>query len=344
MVLAIKIEKESANKLISDLKKDFLIDNCFKIEREKDFVIIPIKKEIEKYKEKIITITDPKKQKQKDKKLKEALEKKLPKETISKINSAYDIVGDIIIIGIDQSLKKYYEIIGKTLLEIHPQVKTVLNKVGEHKGVYRTQDMELVCGLNKKETIIKENNCKIKIDVEKVFCSTRLSAERKRICLQVKENEVVGVYFAGAGPFALAISKNCNIKEIVAIELNDLAVKYLIENIKINKVDNIIPILGDVLIKAKEYPNYFDRIVMPLPKSADLFLESAIFSIKDNGFIHIYKFVPKDDPYREVSKLINEIAEKNRVSLDIVNKRIIRSYSPSIVQIVLDLQISKNNL
>ena len=50
------------------------------------------------------------------------------KETISKINSAYDIVGDIIIIGIDQSLRPYYETIGKTLLEIHPQVKTVLNK------------------------------------------------------------------------------------------------------------------------------------------------------------------------------------------------------------------------
>lgn len=342
MVLAIEIEKNKANELIQELKKENLIDNSFKIQRSKDSVIIPIKENISKYTEKIIEIKNPITQNQKDKKLKDVLRSKLSKEIVDQINSAYDIVGDIIIIGIDQSLKQYYEVIGKTLLDIHPQVKTVLNKIGEHKGVYRTQDMELVFGIDKKETIIKENNCKIKIDVEKVFCSTRLSAERKRICSLVKENEIIGVYFAGAGPFALAISKSCNVKEIVAIELNDLAVKYLIENIKINKVNNIKPILGDVVIKAKDYPNYFDRIIMPLPKSSDLFLESAISSVKDNGFIHIYKFVSKDDPYTDVTKTIKEIANKNQVVLEIVNKRIIRSYSPSIVQIVLDLKIKKN--
>ena len=84
--------------------------------------------------------------------------------------------------------------------------------------------------------------------------------------------------FAGAGPFALSIAKSKDVNEIVAIELNDIAVKYLEENIKLNHVEEIIkPILGDVKTEAQKYPNYFDRVVMPLPKSSELFLDSAIF-------------------------------------------------------------------
>ena len=202
--------------------------------------------------------------------------------------------------------------------------------------------MELVFGQDTRETIIKENNCRIKIDVEKVFCSTRLSEERRRIVSLIKDGEIVGVFFAGAGPFALSIAKSKEVKEIIAIELNDLAVKYLKENIKLNRVEDIVkPVLGDVKIEAKKYPNYFDRVVMPLPKSAELFLDSAIFSAKDGGIIHIYKFVPKDDPYTETEKEITEIAKVNKVNLEIVNKRIIRSYSPAIVQIVMDLKVKK---
>lgn len=341
-MFAIKIEKEKTQGFISKLKENNNLDNNYKIKRTDSFVIIPVNKiteelKIYETKEKLDT------QKSSKKGYKEILlEKGMPSEIVAEINSAYDIVGDIIVIGIDKKYTTYYPEIGKALLELHPNVKTVLNKIGEHKGIYRTQDMELVFGKDTKETILKENNCRIKIDVEKVFCSTRLSEERKRIVDLVSSGETVGVFFAGAGPFALAIAKNKEIKEIVAIELNEIAVKYLQENIKINHAeDKIKPILGDVKIEAEKYPNYFDRVVMPLPKSAELFLDSAIFSCKSGGYIHLYKFVSKNDPYTETEKEIEDIAKKNKVVLEIVGKRIIRSYSPSIVQIVVDIKIKK---
>jgi len=342
-MFAIKIEKSKAQEIIAKLKEEKNIDNNYKIKRDEFSIIIPVLKitpdiKIFETQEEKLEI-----QKQVKKGYKDILlEKGLDKDIVSKINSAYDIVGDIIVIGIDKEHTSYYPEIGKALLELHPNVKTVLNKIGEHKGIYRTQDMELVLGKDTRETIIKENGCRIKIDVEKVFCSTRLSEERKRIVDLVKPEETIGVFFAGAGPFALAIAKNKEVKEIVAIELNDLAVKYLIENIKLNYTEEIIkPILGDVKIEAKKYPDYFDRVIMPLPKSAELFLDSAIFATRDDGFIHLYKFVSKDDPYTETEKEIEEIAKTNRVNLEIVGKRIIRSYSPSIVQIVVDLKIRK---
>ncbi|MFA5745813.1 MAG: class I SAM-dependent methyltransferase family protein [archaeon] len=341
-MLAIKIEKTKAQAIIAKLREDKNLDNNYKIKRDETSVIIPVLKITTDIKE-FETTKTLEKQEAVSKGFKDILlDEGVPKEIVSQINSAYDIVGDIVIIGIDKELTLYYSAIGKALLKLHSSAKTVLNKLGEHKGVYRTQDMELVYGVDTRETIIKENGCKIKIDVEKVFCSTRLSEERRRIVSLVEDGETIGVFFAGAGPFALAIAKNKEVKEIVAIELNDLAVKYLIENIKINHTEEIIkPILGDVKIEAEKYPNYFDRVIMPLPKSAELFLNSAIFAAKNGGYIHLYKFVSKDDPYTETEKEIEEIAKVNNVVLEIVNKRIIRSYSPSIVQIVVDLRLKK---
>lgn len=343
-MFAIKIKKNKAQEIINRLKEDKNLDNKYKIKHTKTEVIIPvlkITKELANYK----TSELLEKQNIKNKKYKELLlEKGLDKNIVSKLNTAYDIVGDIIIIGIEKEHKKHYKDIGETLIKLHKNIKTVLNKIGEHKGIYRTQDMEFVYGVNTKETKIKENGCVLKTDVEKVFFSTRLSEERKRIVNLVKPDETIGVFFAGVGPFALAIAKNKRIKEIVAIELNEIAVKYLLENIELNKLTNKIkPILGDVKIEAQNYPNYFDRIVMPLPNTADLFLESAIFSVKNNGVIHVYKFVPKTDPYTEIEDKIMKLANENKVKLKIINKRIIKSYSPAIVQIVIDLKVSLSN-
>jgi tRNA (guanine37-N1)-methyltransferase len=341
-MLTLKIAKTKAQDVIAKLREKNNLDNSYKIRRTEKDVIIPVLKITPEFKE-FAMEEELEKQKNIKKSFKDLLlEEGVTPESILQINSAYDIVGDIIIIGIDKELITLYPAIGKALLKLHKNAKTVLNKIGEHKGTYRTQDMELVYGVDTRVTIIKENGCRVKIDVEKVFCSTRLSEERRRIVSLVETGETIGVFFAGAGPFALAIAKNKEVKEIVAIELNDLAVKYLIENIKLNHVEEVVkPVLGDVKIEAQKYPDYFDRVIMPLPKSAELFLDSAIFSAKDKGLIHIYKFVPKDDPYTETEKEVEEIAKENKVVLEIVNKRIIRSYSPSIVQIVMDLRVKK---
>jgi tRNA (guanine37-N1)-methyltransferase len=349
-VYAIKISKKKAQKVINKIKKEKIINNKYKIQRDSKFVYIPIiknkKKDLQNYK--IIKLSKKIEQKEKSKKFKDLLLEKFKKNKIDLnnlklINSSYDIVGDIIIIGLKKGAEKYYDIIGKTLFSIHPHCKVVLNKIGKHHGVYRTQNMEHVYGEDRKITTIKENGCKIKIDVEKVFCSTRLSNERKRIASLIKEpNETIGVFFAGAGPFAIVIAKSKKTKEIIGIELNPIAVDFFEENVKINKVEEKIKIIqGDVKKVSKQFKSYFDRIVMPLPKSADLFLDSAIYSSKNKGIIHIYRFVDKNNPYENIKKIIKDKEEEKNIKLEIINKKIIRSYSPSIVQIVLDIKLKK---
>ncbi len=344
-IKGIKINKNKAQITLQKLKGNNLVNRNYKIERKDDYIIVPILDEnnalLQKYE--IINLEKNIKQNKKPKKLKDILKnKKLPQDIINKVSSAYDMIGDILVIGLDNLDSKYYSIIGDGLMLLHPHIKTVLSKTGGHYGVFRTQNMQYISGDNKTETIIKENNCKIKIDVEKVFCSTRLSFERTRITDLVQDTEIVGVFFAGAGPFALAIAKNKNPKEIIGIELNPIAIDYFKENLKLNKLEHKIKvILGDVKEVSNNYKNYFNRIVMPLPKSADLFLDDAIKCSKNKCIIHIYRFVPKNDPYSEIDTIIKNKAQEKNIKLDIINKRIIRSYSPSIVQIVLDIKIEK---
>ena len=346
-VIAIKVHKDKAQEIILKIKENNNFNNNYRINKTEDYIVIPVKEITDDIKEFEVTeIKNPKKQKEIGISFKDVLERKnIPKEVINELPTSYDIVGDIVIINIQNKdiIKKYSKEIGDSLQKINPHIKVVLNKAKEHHGVFRTQDLEWIWGEKRKETIIKENGCKLKTDVEKVFYSTRLATERNRIASLVKENEVIGVFFAGVGPFAIEIYKNAKPKKVVAIELNPIGVDYLIENIKLNHMEGkIIPILGDVKKVCKKYPDYFDRIPMPLPKSAELFLDSAIYSIKDKGIIHIYNFVSKKDPYTEIENIIKNKEKENNCKLEIINKRIIRSFSPAVVQIVLDIKVHKN--
>lgn len=343
-ILTLKVLKKEAQKTIEQIKKEDNFNNDYKIEKDEKYIFIPIKNK-KKYKN-TVYLKNIKKQKKNVFSYKDHLGDKIDKKILKQLPSSYDIVGDIIIINIeDKEIKKNYrQDIGNALKKLHPNIKSVFVKAKEHHGVYRTQDLALLWGENDKTTKIIENGCSLKTDTEKVFFSTRLSTERKRTAQLVKSKEVVGVFFAGVGPFAIIIGKLAKPKEIIAIELNPVGYKYLKENIIKNKMENLItPIKGDVKKISKKYKDYFDRILMPLPKSAETFLDDAIYSIKNKGVVHIYNFVPKDDPYKEIKKIIKEKEETNNCKIKINFKKVIRSFSKTTVQIVMDLKIIKTS-
>jgi tRNA (guanine37-N1)-methyltransferase len=343
-ILTLKVLKKDAQKKIKEIKEEDNFNNNYKIENDEKHIYIPIKNK-KNYKN-IIYLKNLKKQKKNVFSYKDHLKNKVSKAILEKLPSSYDIVGDIIIINIEEQeiSKKYGSIIGSALKNLHTNIKSVFDKAKEHHGRYRTQDLEWLWGENDRTTEIIENGCSLKTDTEKVFFSTRLSTERKRTAKLVKNKEIVGVFFAGVGPFAIIIGKISKPKEIVAIELNPVGYKYLKENIKKNKMEKLItPIKGDVKKVSKKYKNYFDRILMPLPKSAETFLDDAIFSIKNKGIVHIYNFVPKNKPYEDIKKIIKEKEKKNNCKIKINFKKVIRSFSKTTVQIVMDLKIFKTS-
>lgn len=271
--------------------------------------------------------------------LKEALKKFMTEEELKKAVTSFDIIGDIAIIEIPEELERMEKEIGKALLEVHKNVKTVCKRAGIHKGIFRIRAVEVIAGEKRTETVHTESGVKMKLDVNKVYFSPRLSYERERIAEQVKKGEKICVFFAGVGPYALVIAKkNPNVK-IDAIELNPDAFHYLEENIRINRMQSIIrPIFGDVRRVTPDVK--YDRILMPLPKGGEAFLDTALEHAGKSCMIHFYSFGPADDSFSEALGKVREAVSRFGRGEKIVVKREIRAYSPGISQIVIDFFVS----
>ena len=227
-------------------------------------------------------------------KLKEFLKGKLTKKQLVLVPSSFDVVGDIAILEIPKELEKKEKIISKGLLKLHRNIKVVCKKAGLHTGIFRRQQLRIIGGERRKTTEYKENNVRMKLHVQDVYFSPRLSSERKRIYEMVKKGESILVMFSGCAPYVLVIAKNTEAKEVYGIEINPIAHKFGLENIKLNKLTNIKLFVGDARLVAPILKKKFNRILMPLPLGGENFLDVALSSIKKNGIIHYYDFKEED--------------------------------------------------
>src|SRR3989338_2120310 len=272
-------------------------------------------------------------------KLKDILGKKLTKKEISLVPSAFDMVGSIIIFSdFPKQLSKKEKIIGKEILSNFRHFKSVFKKTKKYSGRFRTPKLKLLAGENNKETIHKENSIRLKLNVEKVYFSVRLSEERKRIFSQIKNGESILVMFSGVAIYPLVISRNAKAKKIVGIEINPIAHKYAIENLKLNKVANVKLILGDVKKIIPKLNIKFDRIIMPLPKGAENFLGLALNKIKKNGIIHFYSFA-EENSYVNIKKIINNECERKKKKCRILDIVKCGQFSPGVFRVCIDFRV-----
>lgn len=235
-------------------------------------------------------------------KLKELLKDILTEKELKFAPSSFDVIGDIAIIEIPKELEKKEKKIGEQLLKFK-HIKTVLKKEGKIENEYRTRNYKFLAGIDKRETLYLEYGCRFKLNLDKVYFSPRLGSERDRIVKQVEVGEIVLVMFAGIGPYAIQIAKRSKAKIVYAIEINPEAVKYMEENVRLNKVGDKIKIFkGDVRKIIPKLEEKFDRIVMPLPKGNEDFLELAKKVAKKNAVIHFYTFaVSKEEAIKKIN-------------------------------------------
>ena len=209
--------------------------------------------------------------------LKRVLQDVLSEEENEQLISAFDQIGDIIIVRIPDSLVSKKKIIGKTLLEQVSTANSVFYQSSPVEGDFRTRQLKIIAGENRTQTEYKENGCKFIVDVEKAFFSPRLSTERERIAGLVKEGEVIINMFGGVGMFSLLAAKNTTCT-VYNIDLNPVASQLCKENAQINKLKGkVISLNGDATqIINEQLIGKADRILMLLPERSDEFLDSAL--------------------------------------------------------------------
>ncbi len=305
----VKVELKNAETVKKELIRLKLIDSNYRPIRKNEYMYYPIKKNNTFLDYKIV---NKKLEKKQEKSIKELLIKELTKKEKKLLNRAFDTIGDIAIIEIEEELLSKKEIIANSILKLHKNIKTVVRKIGGHEGEYRIQQYEYLAGEKKTETVHKENGIIIKLDIAKTYFTPRWASERLRIAKQVKENEKVLVMFSGVGIFGLIIAKHSKAKEIICIEINSDACKYSDENIKLNKIKNMKNYCGDVRAVIPEIRLLgFDRVIMPLPKTAVEYLDLATKVTKTDGIIHLYLFSTEED----IKNKINEIEKNYKVEL-----------------------------
>jgi tRNA wybutosine-synthesizing protein 2 len=264
----------------------------------------------------------------------EILKDKIPKEMWEFIPRRYKIVGDIILIKIADELEDYKHLIGQELLKIHPRCKAVWRDRGK-EGMLRKPNVELIAGEGSM-AVHKENGCLFKLDVTKVMFSVGNQGERMRMAKIVKDGEVVVDMFAGIGYFSIPIAVHSKPKRIYSIEINPDSYGFLLENIKLNKVDCIVPILGDSMYVTPE--GMADRVVMGHIYCHE-FLPTAIRALKDEGgIIHYHESVPEvvlDRPVERIKRACKELGK----NVKILNFRKVKNYSPGVLHVVVDAYI-----
>ena len=275
--------------------------------------------------------------------LKKALENILSDIDAKELVSAFDQIGDIIIVRIPDSLISKKKVIGKALLQQVKTAKSVFYQSSPVEGNFRTRNLELIEGERKTETEYKENGCIFIVDVEKAFFSPRLSTERERISNLVNDGDVIINMFGGVGMFSIlaAKKKSCTVYNI---DINPVASKLCEENIRLNKLKGkVISLNGDAtkIIKEK-LQDKANRVLMLLPERSDEFLDTAISSLKKHGIIHYYSHIHAEKK-QDAPKLSEEhFLNINKVQGIVLTSRVVRPVGPRFYQTVVDIEIEKN--
>jgi tRNA (guanine37-N1)-methyltransferase len=276
--------------------------------------------------------------------LKTILKNVLPPEDISKLYSAFDRVGSIIILRIPDSLNSRKHIIADTVLMNIKSAKSIFAQTSAVQGDYRLRNLEYLAGVNCTATEHREHGCRFKVDVSKTYFSPRLSTERMRISKMITDNEIITNMFAGVGTYSILIAKSNKTCKVYSIDSNPIANELALVNTQLNKVrERVIPICGDAReVIAKQLRGTSTRVLMPLPEKAKEFVDFAVMALKEKkGMIHYFAHIRANSKKLALDNAALDI-KYAFINHDyrIASTRVVREVGPRMYQTVSDIIVT----
>ncbi len=229
-------------------------------------------------------------------------------------------LGDVAVIRVENPTGEFARDVASLL-----GARAVVN-VRRIEGWERRPIAELLFG-ESGETVHRENGMLFKLDATKVMFSRGNSNERARMRDVVGEGERILDMFAGIGYFTVPMAFRGVHREMVAVEKNPVAFEYLVENIRLNSLRRVTPILSDN--RDVSGTGTFDRIVMGYFPHTEEFLEKAWEFSKSSTVIHFHNSTKCID---EMDAQIREVFPDARI----IGKRRVKRIGPSLSHFCID--------
>lgn len=256
------------------------------------------------------------------------LRNKIKSELINQLPSRYPMIGSAILIRLKKDLLPHKDIIGKAILEIKKEAKSVWIFKKPTRGIFREPQVECISGDCNPIVLHRELKTKFLIDISKLTFSPGNSGERKRLIDIIKKNEVIVDFFACCGNLSLPVAVNKKIKKLIAIEVNSYAYSFLLKNIILNNISDVVsPFLLD-----NHYWSIFniaDHVLLGYLPAPDRYqVEVSVKTLKKSGGTLHYHWISNENEYRkELEDLIYFIRSLSR-KVKVIEIKSIKSVAP----------------
>jgi tRNA G37 N-methylase Trm5 len=157
----------------------------------------------------------------------------LPNRNTAAPPTAFEQIGHVAHFNLKPQHVPYGTLIGQVLVDTNPAIETVVSKVGQVSGPFRTYQLEVLAGPHVTQTTLVEHGLSVALDVATCYWCTRLSGERQVLLSEIQPGQVVADVFSGVGTLCLLANrdKNCT---VLANDWNPSAIEFFHKNIETN--------------------------------------------------------------------------------------------------------------
>ena len=150
--------------------------------------------------------------------------------------TSFSRVGHLIHLNLKEHLLPFGQLIGQVLMDKHPGVRSVVNKLNTIDNTFRNFSMQLLAGEADYVVEARENGCSFRMDFSRVYWNPRLCTEHERLVALLQPADTLYDVCAGVGPFTVpAARKRCR---VLANDLNPESFRWLQHNVAANKVSD----------------------------------------------------------------------------------------------------------
>ncbi|HEX9567758.1 MAG TPA: class I SAM-dependent methyltransferase family protein [Thermoplasmata archaeon] len=340
---AIAVPKENAESLLRKLLGERLVDRTMKTEKHGEAVLIPVRSapafDLGPFRARMedrqslpirITQRDPRQE------IRERLMAAgIPVERAPR---RWERIGDILVLRFPPRRLKEARMIAQIFGTVL-RARTVVQDVSGIHGPLRVPDVRVLWG-NGTETVHVEGGIRYALDVGRVMFSSGNLAERIGIADRVRPGAVVVDLFAGIGYFSLPIAVRSRAAAVYACELNPVAFRYLVENTRLNRTSNLVPLLGDCRDVAP--PRVADWVIMGHFHARE-YLDVAFQTLRGKGTIVYHELCPKEQYPDALTRRLAAAARARWMNVRAIRTRIVKSYAPGIVHSRAEVEVARQS-